>query len=214
MVTAAHQSAGFRIPRMLWRNGSGDIFLAFATGNPGAFSIELGLKGRQAEIVSRFAESPEDAARFRAAFPGEEPTATLPYIVKAIASFERLLVPGDSPFDRYMHQDDRGAMSPEALWGMQLLFSGRLRCSKCHAGFNLSGPQNYEGAEAVDPAFHNTGLYDVDGRGSNPPNDRSLFDKTKKASDMGRFCAPTLRNVSVTTPYMHDGSMATLEAAV
>ena len=62
--------------------------------------------------------------------------------------------------------------------------------------------------------FHNTGLYDVDGRGAYPATDRGLFDVTRRATDMGRFRAPTLRNIAVTAPYMHDGSMPTLDAVV
>ena len=68
--------------------------------------------------------------------------------------------------------------------------------------------------KAGDLVFHNTGLYDVDGHGAYPSIDRGLFDITAQKSDMGRFRAPTLRNVAVTAPYMHDGSVATLEEAI
>ena len=62
--------------------------------------------------------------------------------------------------------------------------------------------------------FHNTGLYDVDGHGAYPAIDRGLFDLTQRKTDMGRFRAPTLRNIAVTAPYMHDGSIPTLDAAI
>jgi cytochrome c peroxidase len=97
---------------------------------------------------------------------------------------------------------------------MKLFFSTRLRCGECHGSFNLSGPVTFESAVKVEVLFHNTALYDVDGRGSYPDSDRGLFDKTRRREDMGRFRAPTLRNVTVTAPYMHDGSIASLEAAV
>jgi cytochrome c peroxidase len=176
--------------------------------------IELGLAGHEAEVVTRFAADPEDAARFRDAFPDDDPAVSLPNIVKAIASFERTLISGDSPLDRYLYRDDRTAMSPAALRGMKLFFSERLRCAECHGTFNLSGPVAFEGAVDVSPVFHNTGLHDVDGRGSYPPADRGLFDLTGTQGDMGRFRAPTLRNVAVTAPYMHDGSVPTLAAAI
>jgi cytochrome c peroxidase len=176
--------------------------------------VELGLKGRVKEVVARFAASPEDEARFRKAFPGDETPVTLDNIVKAIASFERTLVSADSPFDRYLYHDDRSAMSPAALRGMTLFFSDRLRCAECHASFNLSGPVTFDGGGKVQLAFHHTGLYDVDGRGAYPAVDRGLFDETKKPDDMGRFRAPTLRNVAVTAPYMHDGSLPTLRAVL
>jgi cytochrome c peroxidase len=176
--------------------------------------IELGLKGREEEVVERFAASPDDVARFRAAFTGETPSITLPNIVKAIAAFERTLVSGDAPLDRYLYRDDKSAMSPAALAGMKLFFSKRLRCAECHGSFNLSGPVEFEGAAKVELLFHNTGLYDVDGKGAYPASDRGLVDLTKKPADMGRFRAPTLRNIAVTAPYMHDGSVHTLAAAV
>ncbi len=177
--------------------------------------IELGLKGHEAEVVRRFEG---DAAAFRVAFPGEGAPVTLPNIVKAIAAFERTLVSGDSPLDRYLYRDDKTAMSASALRGMASFFSSRFRCAECHGSFNLSGPVDFDGAETVNGTiplvFHNTGLYDVDGRGGYPPTDRGLFDITHRAADMGRFRAPTLRNIAVTAPYMHDGSIPTLEAAV
>ena len=175
--------------------------------------IELGLKGREQEVVARFA-SREDRARFRDAFPAEADPITLPNIVKAIATFERTLISGNTPLDRYLYQDDKSAMSKAALEGMKLFFSSSLRCAECHASFNLSGPVTFPGAKNVALVFHNTGLYDVDGHGAYPPSDRGVIDVTRRAADMGRFRAPTLRNVEVTAPYMHDGSVPTLEAAI
>jgi cytochrome c peroxidase len=176
--------------------------------------VELGLKGRDLEVAGRFASSQADVAQFREAFPGESQPVTLANIVKAIASFERTLVSAGSALDRYLYRDDRRALSPEARRGMQLYFSDRLACGRCHGGFNLSGPTDHEGADRVEPTFHNTALYNVDGRGGYPATDRGLFDKTGAPGDMGRFRAPTLRNVALTAPYMHDGSVPTLEAAI
>jgi cytochrome c peroxidase len=176
--------------------------------------IEMGLSGREADVVARLAAAPGYSSWFRDAFPDDEAPVTIQNVVKAIAAFERTLVSGDSPFDRYLYRDDRQAMTPAALRGMKLFFSDRLRCAECHASFNLSGPVVHDGGEPVAPSFHNTGLYDVDGRGGYPVLDRGLFDLTRVAADMGRFRAPTLRNVAVTAPYMHDGSVPTLRAAV
>jgi cytochrome c peroxidase len=176
--------------------------------------IELGLAGREGEMTARF-QTPADRAHFAEAFPGEAAAPSLTAIVKAISAFERTLVSGSSPLDRYLYRDDRAALSPAAVKGMSLYFSKRLHCSECHGGFNLSGPVDFEVAKArPKPLFHNTALYDVDGKGSYPPIDRGLIDVTKKPGDMGRFRAPTLRNIAVTAPYMHDGSLPTLEAAI
>jgi cytochrome c peroxidase len=175
--------------------------------------IELGLRGREAEVASRF-DTSVDRPAFAAAFPGEARPVSLPNIVKAIAAFERTLISGDSPVDRYLYRDDRSALAEDAKRGMALFFSKRLRCSECHSGFNLSGPVLFDGSADADVVFHNTGLYDVDGKGAYPASDRGLIDVTGVPKDMGRFRAPTLRNVDVTAPYMHDGSVPTLEAAV
>jgi cytochrome c peroxidase len=172
--------------------------------------VEMGLRGREDEVVARFSTD-EDTARFRAVFPGDRPV-TLENIVKAVAAFQRTLISGDSPLDRYLYLDDRAALSPPAQRGMQLYFSDRLRCANCHGGFNLSGDTVFEGSQLRAPAFHNTGL--VDTQSTAPDVDRGLFDVTKNQGDRGRFRAPTLRNIGVTAPYMHDGSIATLEDVI
>ena len=176
--------------------------------------IEMGIKGHETTIVGRFSNDPAMAAAFKAAFPGEQDPVSLSTIVKAIASFERTIVSADSPFDRYLYRDDKTAMSEAALRGKDLFFSNSLRCAECHASFNLSGPVTFEKATPVEPLFHNTGLYNVNGRGAYPASDRGLVDRTHQPADMGRFRAPTLRNIAVTAPYMHDGSIETLDAAI
>lgn len=176
--------------------------------------IELGLKRREAEVIGRFTADPVMVAQFREAFPQEPEPVSLATTVKAIAAFERTIVSGGSALDRYLYRDERDALSPSALRGMRLFFSERLACAECHGGFNLSGPSDHEGARPVELKFHNTGLYDVDGAGAYPSIDRGLIDLTGIESDMGRFRAPTLRNIALTAPYMHDGSLPTLEAVV
>jgi len=149
--------------------------------------IELGLKGHEAELVTRLTTA-DDTAFFAASFPGAGPAVSVDHVIKAIATFERTLISGDSLFDRYLYRDDRTALSEPARRGMALFFSKRLKCSQCHSGFNLSGPVLADGVEAGEPQFHHTGV--------------------------GKFRAPTLRNIAVTAPYMHDGSLPTLEAVV
>jgi len=156
--------------------------------------IEMGFKGRETEVLARFATSSRDVERFRAAFPGEESPVSLPNMVKAIASFERVLVSTDSPFDRYLFADDGRGMSPAARRGVTLFFSDRLRCSECHGSINFSGPTLFAGTMPSDPDafFHDTGV----------------------ATHPAQFRAPTLRNIAVTAPYMHDGSITTLSGVV
>ena len=175
--------------------------------------IELGIAGHEAEIARRFATR-ADTPWFTAAFTGDPQPVSLGNIVRAIAAFERTLLSADSPFDRYLYRDDRTAISPGAVRGMKLFFSDRVGCSGCHAGFNLSGPVVFMSAPKAVLSFNNTGLYDLDGKGAYPANDHGLMEVTGKPADMGRFRAPTLRNIALTAPYMHDGSVPTLDAVV
>ena len=183
--------------------------------------VELGLAGRQRSLCAQLAADPGYAADFAAAFPDEAHSAsgtrgpvTFDHVVKAIAAFERTLISGRSPFDRYVFGDDRSALSESAKRGMALFYSARGGCAQCHSGLNFSGPLSYEGHTAERASFANTGLYDVDGRGGYPAKDRGLIEFTHRAADMGKFRVPTLRNVALTAPYMHDGSVASLDEVI
>jgi cytochrome c peroxidase len=131
--------------------------------------------------------------------------------LKAIAAFERTLISGRSRFDRYVFDDDSKALSDAEKRGMGLFFSARAGCAQCHSGLNFSGPLTYAGHEQTHASFANNGLYGADGRGSDDPG---LFDHTHRASDKGKFRVPTLRNIALTAPYMHDGSLASLQQVV
>ena len=129
-------------------------------------------------------------------------------MVKAIAGFERALVSMRSPYDRYHFDRDDAAISESAKRGEILFHSRPLSCFTCHGGVHFSGAMGAQPATAVP--FHNTGLYNLAGPLSYPASDTGLHRETGVATDIGRFKAPTLRNIAVTAPYMHDGSVATL----
>jgi cytochrome c peroxidase len=175
--------------------------------------VEMGMTGHDSAILSRFDTAP-DRVRFEAAFPDTATPISIGHIVKAIACFERTLIAGNTPLDRYLYRDDRTALSASAQRGMTLFFSERLRCSECHTGFNLSGATTFENGDPPEVVLHNVGLYNEDGRGGYPALDQGLFAITRRAEDMGKFRAPTLRSVAVTAPYMHDGSLSTLDAVL
>ena len=176
--------------------------------------VEMGAGRRVDEILGRLLQDAVYASRFAAAFPGPDEPLTFDNIVRAIAAFERTLISGDSPYDRLLFHDERSALSETARRGMRLFFSDRLGCSACHAGVNISGPVHHRTLPRPALVFSNTGLYDVDGRGGYPASDRGLIDVTGHEDDTGRFRAPTLRNIAVTAPYMHDGSVPTLDAVL
>lgn len=203
--------------------------------DPFVNSIEHGLKDHNAllDIIRKDAAYP---AQFKAAFGVEPDKITADHVGMAIASYERTLVSGDSPFDRYMYGGDKTALSPEAVRGLEI-YKGKGRCGTCHV---ISDKH----ATFTNNKFHNLGVgFDkVEPRMFEIVNafrvaaakGQSLDESVLKGSDfsqlgrvlvtitptdldskaIGQFKTPTLRNVALTAPYMHDGSIATLEEVV
>lgn len=175
--------------------------------------VEMGIMGHEEEVLTRLLGEPRYGALFELAFPGDSASINLENVILAIASFERTLISGSSPYDRYVYWDDRQSLTDSAMRGMRLFFTEDLACSECHSGFNFSGPV-MSAMGTSESVFHNTALYSLDGSGSYPEDNQGVFEHTGEAKDMGRFRAPTLRNVALTAPYMHDGSVPTLEAVI
>ena len=117
-------------------------------------------------------------------------------ITRAIATFERSLVSGNSRYDAYIQKGDFDALNKQEKRGLQLFLSDKTNCSKCHTGFDFT---NY--------AFENNGLYTVYA-------DSGRFRVTGIETDRAKFKVPSLRNVELTAPYFHDGSTQTLESVV
>jgi cytochrome c peroxidase len=149
---------------------------------------------------------------FEQAYPGE--AIDFPTIIKALSSFVRSLVSLNSPFDRYAYDADDSALSESALRGMALFFSEKLECHHCHGGFNFTQSTVHQQQQLERNPFHNTGLYNVSPEGAYPAKDDGLYEITLNHQDHGKFRAPTLRNIALTAPYMHDGSIATLEDVI
>ena len=175
--------------------------------------IELGVAGNEHLVLAQLRDAPGYEELFRAAFSEVADPIAIDNVIKALASFSRILISGNSAYDRLVYFDESEGLSAPARRGMRLFFSERTGCSKCHEGFNFSGPVRYRGA-ATPGAFHNTGLYNLAGRGLYPPLNPGLRAFSGQPEDTGRFRAPTLRNVGLTAPYMHDGSIATLEEVI
>lgn len=122
---------------------------------------------------------------------------TVEAVGQAIATFQRTLLSGNSPFDRFESGKDANAISDAAQRGLKL-FRGKARCSICHSGFNFA-----------DENFHNLGV----GWGHEVV-DLGRYHVTQKQQDIGAFKTPTLREIEHTAPYMHDGSLGTLEEVI
>lgn len=176
--------------------------------------IELGITNHEAEVLARF-NTPKYQSLFAEAFPDESNNnVTFDLINKALASFVRSLISLKSPFDEYAYSNNDNAISESALRGMTLFFSEKLECHHCHGGFNFTQSTSHEKQLIDRRPFHNTGLYQtpnkISGIEGYPEHDTGLSEISTLPQDNGRFRSPTLRNIEVSAPYMHDGSIATL----
>jgi cytochrome c peroxidase len=157
---------------------------------------EQALKARDQSpelLVKTLGAIPAYQDQFRHVF-GTELTAE--GVAKAIAAYERTILSGNAPYDRFQAGDQR-ALSPAAQRGLAL-FTGKARCEACHSGFNFT-----------DEAYHNLGV----GMDREPP-DLGRYTVTQQEADKGAFKTPTLRDVAKHPPYMHDGSVPLLQAVV
>jgi cytochrome c peroxidase len=180
----------------------------------GTTPVELGLSGREAEMLARLRSVSLYQPLFRAAFPADTSPFTVDNVTRAIAAFERTFVSGDSPYDRY-RRGMTSAISDAAKRGEALFAGDRLKCSQCHSGIMFTNAATWVGrVGTASPEFFNTGLYNVGGTGAYPAPNTGLHAVTGLASDMGKFKVPSLRNIEVTFPYMHDGTVATLSDVI
>ncbi|MGH8208532.1 MAG: cytochrome-c peroxidase [Steroidobacteraceae bacterium] len=171
---------------------------------------------------------------FRTAFNVDAADIDMTLVARALAAYERTLLSGDSPFDRYQYRADHAVLSARALRGLAL-FRGRARCATCHVIAD-------ENALFTDFQYHQSAIplaprtrsrlaelaqqvrtsqaagetVVLNQRVSRDPDLAALgrFIVTGKPSDIGLFRTPSLRNVALTAPYMHSGSVPTLEQAV
>jgi cytochrome c peroxidase len=192
--------------------------------------IEHGLTSHE-PILETIRKDASYHALFRSVFGIEPKNITIDHVVKAIAAFERTVISGDSPFDRYLYGGDKTAMSESAIRGLEI-YRTKGRCQDCHT----IGQTN---AIFTDNKFHNVGVgfkriearmmqiatafrkakqegKDIDKSvlGDKEISELGRFVVTLRPSDIGQFKTPTLRNVAATAPYMHDGSIETLEEVV
>lgn len=175
--------------------------------------IEMGVNdANQQEVLQRLRDDTtvgRYAERFALAFPGDPEPISWANVIRAISTFQRSLISGDSRYDRWLA--GRASLSEAEQRGMTLFFGEKAECFHCHGSFNFNDQIVHAASRVVETPFHNTGLYNIGGTGAFPEPNRGVFELTARPEDMGRFRAPSLRNVEVTAPYMHDGTVATLE---
>jgi cytochrome c peroxidase len=176
--------------------------------------VEMGVNdSNKAEVLARIAADPMYPAKFAAAFPdgGPDPASLISWggVIQAIAAFQRTLISGNSKYDQYTQ--GKAALTASEERGMRLFMGEKAECFHCHGSFNFNDQVVHAASRVVEVPFHNTGLYNIGGTGAFPEGNQGLFEFTAKATDRGLFRAQTLRNIELTAPYMHDGSIATLE---
>jgi len=147
---------------------------------------ELGLAGREALVESALKADPQMANAFGEAFPGIAEPVNMDNVIRAIATYERTLISGRSPFDRYVFGGQHGILTDRQRSGMELFYSAKAGCAACHGGLNFAGAWVDRDHPEVEPVFADTGTG-------------------------ARVRVPTLRNLPATAPYMHDGRFATLD---
>jgi len=192
--------------------------------------IEHGLSDHQLILDIVRTDSSYSAA-FLSIFGVSDQELTIDHVAKAIASFERSLISGNSAFDRYYFAADNQALSTAQTRGLQL-FIGQGRCISCHT-------IEQDHALFTDSRFHNIGIgintiqadiprltkafLEAKNQGGNvdtmvlsdkKTSELGRFAVTEQLSDIGAFKTPTLRNIAVTAPYMHDGSLKTLKEVI
>lgn len=157
----------------------------------GPIEADVEMAGNMVEVLNKLTAIPGYVEMFNKAYPGEGITNDT--VAKAIASFERSIVSTESPFDKWL-KGDANAMSASAKTGFEV-FKGKANCHACHQGFNFT-----------DDGFHNLGL-----KGN---QDVGRYSKVPIKVMKGAFKTPTLRDVALTAPYMHNGMYKTLDEVI
>lgn len=222
VVNAAYMS------RLFWDGRSPD--LEDQAQHPIVNPVEMGLKNHD-PVLKIVRSDPEYKASFKTVFNKSDKQVTMREVKQAIASFERTVISGNSPFDRWRYGNDKAAMNPAQIRGFQV-FVGQGRCISCHV---------VEQTQALftDNKFHNIGIginsiqkdvprlageflkakaegtdVDVAVLTDEKVSELGRFAVTEEFEELGAFKTPTLRNIAVTAPYMHDGSLKTLKDVV
>ena len=198
------------------------------SGQPFLNPVEMGLENYD-PILKIVQSDPEYMQLFQQAFGKTGDDITIVEVQKAIATFERTIIGGDSPFDRYFYGGDKTAMSPAAIRGLKV-FVEQGRCVSCHVieqtqalftdnRFHMIGVAAQQMPKDLDEL--SAAVQDVKEKGTDiavlsnaKSSSLGRFAVTRDLTNIGAFKTATLRNIDLTAPYMHDGSLKTLEEVV
>lgn len=169
--------------------------------------VEMGMSSHDF-VIERLRKIPGYMSAFKTAFPKDKNPVNIDNMAKAIAVYERTLITPNSPFDKYM-KGNKKAMTPQQIRGMKLV--DEIGCTSCHTGVNFSGEEamgvgNYKPFPQI-PGSKYDKMYDI-------TKDLGRFEVTKNPEDKNHWRVPTWRNVAITAPYFHNGTVKTLDEAV
>ena len=172
--------------------------------------VELGLNKHWAEVKKFLEEDSLYATLFKRAFNQSKAEATQANIHEALAAYLNTLKTENSVYHQYL-RGNKNVLAASALNGLKLFESEKLQCAICHTppSFTLNDT-NHPNAEL----FVNIGLYNIQNQNTYPEGDQGIIAFSKKKSDDGKYKIPSLLNIAVTSPYMHDGSVQTLEEVI
>jgi cytochrome c peroxidase len=179
----------------------------------GTKPVELGLEPDGARFLRLARTDKRYQELFRRAYPSDAHAFTIENVIRAIACFARTIISARSDWDAdwrqvqhlYGFRRDSSKTSEEARRGEFLFFGDRLSCARCHGGNNFNSTFSNENKPQIGAAFHNNGM---------PLGQPGLNEYTRSPQDLGKFKAPTMRNIELTAPYMHDGSLPSLESVI
>ncbi|MEN9529709.1 MAG: hypothetical protein RI932_1582 [Pseudomonadota bacterium] len=222
LINAAHMDV------LTWANPvlrklENQIIVPLFLDTPGEMALIRVWPKVRAELL----EQPPHIDLYRSAFPEDKGPPDTRHLFAALAEYVRTLEAFDSPYDRLL-AGERNALNPKAQRGRELFFSKRTNCAACHSGLLLSNAAKSEFLTDKDPLslppakdksgriiqFAHNGLYNWDGKGGMPEKQEGLYEFSLKLEDRGKFRIPPLRNVARTPPYMHDGSLETLDDVI
>ncbi len=170
-------------------------------------SVEMGMTSHDV-VIERIRQIPGYVEAFKKVFP-KDTIPTIKNVGKAIASYERTLITPNSPFDRYL-RGQKKALTAQQIRGMKLV--QEIGCTSCHDGVNLAGDDlkmgegNYKPFPQI-PGSKYDKMYDI-------TSDLGRYEVTKKDDDKNHWRVPTWRNIAMTAPYFHNGTVKTLDEAV
>ncbi|EMJ88991.1 MbnH family di-heme enzyme [Leptospira meyeri] len=198
---AQHLSNVAYMPRLTWSNPK-MTSLEIQARAPmfGETPIELGLQNNN--FLNELSSNAIYPPMFERAFGGSGINEQ--NVRYALASFQRSMISGNSRYDQYTFRNNKSALTASEIRGLNLFNGEVAECFHCHGGFNFTDTSFHGGAKE-EFFYHSNGIHDDAYYAGVPSNKRGLFDLTGVASDTGKFRAPSLRNIGVTYPYMHDG---------